>query len=122
MSLRQGQVELVSVKSTLPTDDLSTVGAPGRNLDGASRSTALSEIGFAALYEMSSDPDVAMWMSTGITYADIEVTRESLEPVLQNILEMQDYVICLASTGESLALAEATDSAACLAGRRWDIR
>lgn len=96
----RGDVELVPVKSTLPVVPFPPTEQRAAIMTERLLLRQFQESDVQELYEMNSDPEVAQWMSTGIAHADIEATRKSLEPMLQNVLERQDFIICLASTGQ----------------------
>lgn len=98
--IARGEVELVAVKSTLPVVPFPSSEQRIAILTERLLLRTYQESDLQAIYELNSDMEVAQWMSNGIPHVDIEATKKSLEPMLQNALERQDFVICLASTGQ----------------------
>ncbi|OAA70485.1 Acyl-CoA N-acyltransferase [Cordyceps fumosorosea ARSEF 2679] len=98
--ITRGEVELVAVTSTLPVVPFPPPEQRAAILTERLLLRPYQEADLQALYEMQSDPEVAQWTSTGIAHTDIQETKKSLEPMLQNAAERQDYVICQASTGQ----------------------
>ncbi|OAA79303.1 Acyl-CoA N-acyltransferase [Akanthomyces lecanii RCEF 1005] len=98
--IARGEVELVAVKSTLPVVPFPPSEQRIAILTERLVLRPYQESDLQPIYELNSDLEVAQWMSTGIPHADIEATKKFLEPMLQNVLERQDFVICLASTGQ----------------------
>lgn len=102
--IARGDVELVAVRSTLPVVPYPPLEQRGAILTERLLLRPYQESDLQALHEMNSDPAVAQWSAAGLADADIEATRTSLEPMLRNVLERQDYIICLASTGQVIGL------------------
>ncbi|KAJ6788517.1 hypothetical protein PWT90_01631 [Aphanocladium album] len=96
----RGAVELVAVRSTLPVVPYPPPEQRSAILTERLLIRPFRDNDVQDLFEMNSDPEVAQWMATGIAHATLEDTKKALEPMLQNVLERQDFIICLASTGQ----------------------
>ncbi|KAJ3499212.1 hypothetical protein NLG97_g505 [Lecanicillium saksenae] len=98
--ITRGEVELVAVRSTLPVVPYPPPEQRSAILTERLLLRPFQDSDVQELFEMNSDPEVAQWSAKGIPHASLEETEKSLEPMRQNILERQDFIICLASTGQ----------------------
>ncbi|KAJ2975431.1 hypothetical protein NQ176_g5523 [Zarea fungicola] len=104
VQVARGEADFVAAKSTLPALPYPLPEEREAIITARLLLRPIQDSDLQAIHEMQADPAVAQWTATGIPDADIDVTRRKMAKRQENIKEILDCVICLASTGQVIGV------------------